>query len=67
MRSINLKLSEKNQFELSEILLSHGKIAVAPGKLYGPSGAGFIRINFATSSEIIEDAVSRIGVALSAV
>ena len=67
MRSINLKLSEKNQSELSEILLSHGKIAVAPGKFYGPSGAGFIRINFATSSEIIEDAVSRIGVALSAV
>jgi len=38
---------------------------VASGSLYGPSGPGFIRINFATSGEILSEAVKRIARALS--
>ena len=40
--------------------ITEGKIAIAPGNFYGPSGSGFIRMNFATSKEIIQDAVERI-------
>ena len=61
MRGLDSKLAMLGQTELADVLLSHGKIAVAPGKLYGPGGVGFIRINFATSFEIIADAVNRIG------
>ena len=46
--------------DIADLLLTHGKIAVAPGHLYGPSGTGFIRINFSTSFEIIEESVKRI-------
>ncbi len=62
MRELELKLAIHGKNELAELLLSKGKIAVAPGKLYGPGGVGFIRINFATSFEIIDDAINRIGV-----
>jgi aminotransferase len=49
-----------NQKNIADLLLTHGKIAVAPGHLYGPTGTGFIRINFSTSFEIIEESVRRI-------
>jgi bifunctional pyridoxal-dependent enzyme with beta-cystathionase and maltose regulon repressor activities len=49
-----------NHEDVAGLLLTRGKIAVAPGHLYGPSGTGFIRINFATSFEIIEESVKRI-------
>jgi cystathionine beta-lyase len=49
-----------NHEDVAGLLLTRGKIAVAPGHLYGPNGAGFIRINFSTSFEIIEEAVRRI-------
>ncbi|MEY4105240.1 MAG: Aminotransferase class, partial [Actinomycetota bacterium] len=50
---------------VSQLMIEHGKIAVASGSLYGPSGRGFIRINFATSGEILSEAVDRIARALS--
>lgn len=46
--------------DISENFISRGKIAIAPGNFYGPTGSGFIRMNFATSREIIADAVDRI-------
>ena len=58
-------ISELSKVDIAEILLSEGKIAVAPGHLYGASGSGFIRINFATSREIIDDAVTRIATVLN--
>lgn len=67
LRGINSQLQKNNQTEISELLLSRGEIAVAPGHFYGPSGSGFIRINYATSFEIIEEAVSRIEIALKSI
>ena len=64
MRNLTFDQQKLEQNEIAEILLKQGKISVAPGHLYGPSGAGFIRINFATSHEIIEDATQRIALAL---
>jgi len=40
-------------------LLTRGKVALNPGHTYGPGGCGFIRFNFGTSDEIIEEAVLR--------
>jgi cystathionine beta-lyase len=40
-------------------LLARGKVALNPGHTYGPGGRGFVRFNFGTSDEIIEDAVVR--------
>lgn len=51
--------------DVADFFISKGKIAVAPGNFYGPSGSGFIRINFATSKELVRDAVERINSALS--
>ena len=60
LRSVDKFKNLNSREDLAELLLTHGKIAVAPGHLYGPSGTGFIRINFATSFEIIEESVKRI-------
>lgn len=58
LRSLNI------EGDIAEFFITNGKIAIAPGYLYGPGGRGFIRINFATSDEIIREAVARIRTAV---
>jgi cystathionine beta-lyase len=41
-------------------LLKNGRVALSPGPQFGPEGAGFARINFATSGEILDDIIDRI-------
>ena len=57
------KLSGVNDdVELSEYLLNNGGVAVVPGTAFG--APGYIRLSFATSLEILHDAVARIRKAL---
>lgn len=58
-------LEERQIQNVANLMIEHGRIAVASGSLYGPGGHGFIRINFATSGAILEEAVERIALALS--
>ncbi len=44
--------------ELSEYILSEAEVAVVPGSAFG--GAGHIRLSFATSMAVLEEAVSRL-------
>lgn len=39
--------------------LERGRVAVSPGLEFGPGGAGHVRVNLATSREILADAVGR--------
>ena len=47
-------------------LVSTARVALGEGTNYGPSGVGHVRLNLATSSEIITEAVDRIRGALQA-
>lgn len=49
----------------AEILLEKGKVAILDGRGFGPTGLGFARLNFATSPEILIEAVERMVVAIS--
>lgn len=40
--------------------LKQAKVALNRGPTFGPSGAGFARLNFATSPEVLEEAIRRI-------
>ena len=53
--------------KLAEYLFEHAKVAVVPGaaKWFGPGAEGHIRICFATSMEIIKEALDRIEKALA--
>ena len=42
------------------VVLERGRVALSPGPTFGGSGAGFARLNFATSREILAQAVDRI-------
>lgn len=42
------------------VVLERGRVALSPGPTFGQSGAGFARLNFATSGEILTQAVDRI-------
>ena len=46
--------------EPTKILLEKGKVAVNSGTFYSPKHSQFARLNFGTSSEIIEEAFNRI-------
>jgi aminotransferase len=47
--------------EFTERLLTEERVAVVPGSAFGPSGAGHVRMCYATSYEGIEEALRRIG------
>lgn len=45
-------------------LTEHAKVALNEGVSFGPGGAGHARLNFATSREILEEAVDRLAQAI---
>jgi cysteine-S-conjugate beta-lyase len=47
-----------------EALLERGRVALNPGPMFGPQGAGFARLNIGTSPALVEEAVKRIGKAV---
>ncbi|AKK06649.1 aminotransferase, class I/II [Corynebacterium mustelae] len=49
----------------AEFLLTHAKVAVNDGNWFGEIGDGCVRVNFATSREILEQAVGRIAKAVA--
>ncbi len=44
--------------------LEHGRVALSDGARFGPGGDGFVRLNFATSREIVTEAVERMAKAI---
>lgn len=46
------------------LVLEKARVAVNPGPSFGPEGTGHIRVNFATSPEIIREAFERMAAAL---
>lgn len=49
----------------SQVLLDRGRVALSPGKAFSPHTSNFVRLNFATSPEILTEAVNRMVVAIS--
>jgi cysteine-S-conjugate beta-lyase len=49
---------------VAERVLTRARVAVEPGERFGAAGAGHIRLNFATSQEILDEALNRIAAAL---
>jgi cystathionine beta-lyase len=47
------------------ILLERGRVALSRGLNFGREGAGFVRLNFGTSVELLEDIVSRMAASVS--
>ena len=49
----------------AEVFLERGRIALSSGMGFGEGGAGHVRLNLATSPEILEEAVRRMGSVLA--
>ena len=45
--------------------LARGRVALSPGLDYGAPGAGFVRLNFGTSPELVAEAVRRMTTTVS--
>ncbi|USS90853.1 aminotransferase class I/II-fold pyridoxal phosphate-dependent enzyme [Fructilactobacillus carniphilus] len=50
----------QDSFEFSYDLARKGKVAVVPGKAFGPGGEGYVRISYATSMDNLQAAMERI-------
>lgn len=57
---LDLKFYRLNSLKIAEYLKVEAKVEVKPGILFGPGGEGHIRISFATSQSILEEAFHRI-------
>jgi cysteine-S-conjugate beta-lyase len=49
----------------AEAFLERGRVALSPGPTFGRQGHGFARLNFATSTALLEEAVTRMAAAAS--
>lgn len=45
---------------VEEILLTKARVAMTPGRIFGPGGEGFYRMNLACPKAVVEEAVRRI-------
>jgi cystathionine beta-lyase len=45
---------------------ARGRVRLSPGEEFGPGGEGFVRLNFATSAEVLEEALVRMATTLGA-
>ncbi|RZU76167.1 cystathionine beta-lyase [Micromonospora kangleipakensis] len=50
----------------AKMFLDRARVALSSGHVFGTGGAGFVRLNFATSPAILTDAVTRMGRAADA-
>lgn len=53
-----------DSLEFSEWLLREAGVAVTPGSAFGPGGEGHVRLSFATSRDVIAEALDRMAGAL---
>jgi len=62
----NISNTNKSSQEMQEFLLNQAKVAVVPGlkQWFGDGAEGYIRMSFATSDEILSEALSRIKLAI---
>jgi aminotransferase len=56
----NVQSTGMDDETFSERLLQEERVAVVPGRAFGPSGAGFVRMSYATAYNKIEIALERI-------
>ena len=58
----NITQTNKSSSEMHEFLLKEAKVAIVPGlkQWFGDGAEGYIRMSFATSKEIMSEAISRI-------
>lgn len=57
---VNIKDTGMTSEEVSQRLIEECQVVTTPGSAFGAAGEGYIRISFASSSEILEEAVNRI-------
>ncbi|BFU45832.1 MalY/PatB family protein [Krasilnikovia sp. MM14-A1004] len=48
-----------------ELFLTRGRIALEPGTRFGAPGSGYVRLNFGTSAEILDEGTARMAAALA--
>jgi cystathionine beta-lyase len=48
------------------VFLREARVAVSAGPAFGTGGAGYVRLNYATSREVLEQALARMGSVVSA-
>jgi len=47
--------------KIEEMLLTEARVAMTPGRIFGPGGEGFYRMNLACPRAVVEEAARRIG------
>lgn len=57
----DIRETGKSSTDLAEQILQEGHVALVPGVAFGEAGEGHLRLSFATSDELLEKAVTRIG------
>ncbi|EWG09452.1 aminotransferase [Cytobacillus firmus] len=56
----SIKCTGLSSEEFAEKLLLEEKVAVVPGNIFGESGEGHVRCSYATSMELLQEAIKRI-------
>ena len=56
-------------YELGEtpakVIMEHGRVAFSPGHVFGANSSQFVRMNFATSKELISEGIDRLAAGIN--
>ena len=63
---VDVKSSGLSSRDFTLRLLDEFRVAVAPGEVFGPGGAGLVRISFAVEPDVLAEGMSRISRAIDA-
>jgi aspartate aminotransferase len=61
---VDLRGTGLSSTQAADMLLQEAHVAVTPGVAFGAAGEGHVRLSFATSDELLDKAVDRIGAVL---
>ncbi len=61
---VNIEGTGMTDEAFAEYLLDEVGVATVPGSVFGENGKNYIRLSYATSEDVIKEAVDRIGIAV---
>lgn len=56
----DISAHNKDDWAFTELMIQKVKISCIPGSSFGPAGAGFIRLSYATSMEVLQEAITKL-------
>ena len=57
---LNIKKTGMTSQQFSDYMLDNYQAAMVPGDVFGPHGEGYVRLSYATSMDVLQEAIAKL-------